>query len=110
GGFHSFAVQRAGIFDFAVRRRFKDAARRLGPDEIRIVLGIVGALRFLFGVEVVKVAEEFIEAVLGRQIFIAVAEVVLPKLTGGVAERLERLRDGDGAVLQPAWRAGAVES
>jgi hypothetical protein len=58
---------------------------------------------------VVKVAEEFIEAVLGRQIFIAVAEVVLPKLTGGVAERLERLRDGDVAILQPDCRAGDAD-
>jgi hypothetical protein len=46
----------------------------------RWVLGIVFVVRLLLGVEVVEVAEELIEAVHGRQVLVAVAEVVLAEL------------------------------
>jgi hypothetical protein len=42
------------------------------------VLRIVLVLRFLFGIEVVEIAEEFVEAVQGRKELVTVAQVVLP--------------------------------
>src|SRR5262249_1109020 len=55
----------------------------------------------LLGVEVVEVAEELVEAVDGRQMFVAVAEVVLAELAAGVAQRLEQFGDGRGLVGDP---------
>ena len=81
----------------------------LALTKVCIVLRLVGPLRLLLGVEVVEVAEELVEAVLGRQILVAVAEVVLAELTGRVAERLERLGDGDVAVLQADRGAGHAD-
>ena len=60
----------------------------------RRILGIVGQLRLFLGVQVIEVAEELVEAVHGRQVFVPIAEVVLAELAGGVAERLEQLGDG----------------
>jgi hypothetical protein len=65
---------------------------------------VVGRLRVLLGVEVVEVAEELVEAVHGWQVLVAVAEVVLAELPGGVAERLEQLGDGRVLGLQPQRR------
>jgi hypothetical protein len=62
-------------------------------------------LRLLLGVEVVEIAEELIEAVHRRQEFVAVAEMVLAELAGGVAERFQRLGDGDVLRLQAERRA-----
>ncbi|MCY1244289.1 hypothetical protein D9M72_573550 [compost metagenome] len=42
----------------------------------------------------VEVAEEFVETVVGRQVLVAVAEVVLAKLAGGVALLLHHVADG----------------
>lgn len=53
---------------------------------------MVGVLGFLLSVEVVEISEELIEAVNGRQKLVFVAEVVLPKLAGGVTQRLEQFR------------------
>ena len=64
--------------------------------ELREVLsGIVVHLRLFFGVQVVEVAEELVEAVVGRQHVIQVAEVVLAELPGRVALLLEQRRDRD---------------
>ena len=104
---HALAVQRAGVLDLAVGEAVEHAARRVGLDERRVVLRPVRALRLLLGVEVVEVAEELVEAVVGRQVLVPVAEVVLAELAGGVAQRLERLGDGDVALLQAdRWRPG----
>jgi len=46
-------------------------------------------LRVLFGIQVVEIAEELVEAVIGRQILVLVAEVVLAELSRGIAKRLE---------------------
>ena len=65
-------------------------------------------LGLLFGVEVVEVAEELVEAVHGGQVLVAVAEVVLAELSGRVALRLESVGDGRILVLQAqrrAWQA-----
>ena len=49
----------------------------------------------------VEVAEELVEAVDGRQEFVAVTEMVLAELSRRIAERLEGLRNGDVLGLQP---------
>ena len=74
-------------------------------EKCRIVLRPVGHLRLLLGIEVVEIAEELVEAVIGRQILIAVAEMVLAELAGRIAQRLKRLGDGDVALLQANRRA-----
>ena len=56
------------------------------------VLRVVRILRLLFGVEVIEVAKEFVEPVLGGQKFIAVTEVVFSKLSCRVALLLEQGR------------------
>ncbi|MNP03154.1 hypothetical protein D3C76_950290 [compost metagenome] len=108
-GFHALGGQRAGVLDAAVGVGMDHPARRGGLDEVRIILRPVGALRLLLGVQVVEVAEELVEAVIGRQEFVAVAQVVLAELTGRVALRLERLGDGDVAVLDADRRAGHAD-
>ena len=71
-----------------------DAAR---PDvllEVREVLLriVVVHLRLFLGVEVIEVAEELVEAVIGRQHVVEIAEVVLAELAGGVALVLQQRR------------------
>jgi hypothetical protein len=60
------------------------------------------------GVEVVEVAVELVEAVDRREELIAVAQVVLADLCGGVAERLEQVGDRRIFLLQAqrgGWKA-----
>ena len=112
---HALLGERAGVLDGLLadlaearidggvvpvgRLAAQDAARaELGA--IGRVLGIVRQLRLFLGVEVVEVAEELIEAVHGRQRFVAVADVVLAELAGGIAEVLHarrRWRDRAGS-------------
>src|SRR5215813_11168868 len=56
----------------------QDSARAEFLAELRKVflIRIVGQFRLFFGVEVIKVAEEFIKAVHGWQVLVAVAQVV----------------------------------
>ncbi|MNV72989.1 hypothetical protein D3C71_1661120 [compost metagenome] len=42
----------------------------------------------------IEIAEELVEAMVGRQVFIAVTQVVLAELPRGVSERFEQLGDG----------------
>ena len=63
-------------------------------DLVLEVLRIVGMERVLHRVEVIEVAEELVEAVHRRQKFVAVAEMVLAELAGGVAHGFERRGDG----------------
>ena len=51
--------------------------------------GIVIESEVLFGVEVVEVSEELIEAMVGGKVLVMVTQVVLAELTRGVAMRLE---------------------
>ena len=60
--------------------------------EIR-VLRVVGIFGLFLGVEVIQIAEELVEAMHRRQVLVAIAQVVLPELAGGVTEALEDLRD-----------------
>jgi len=58
------------------------------------VLRIVDVFRLLFGIQVVEVAEEFMEAIGGRQHLIPITQVVLAELTRCIAQRLEQRGDG----------------
>ncbi len=86
-----------------------------GPTDVQQVLRIVGMRRIFHRVQVIEVAEEFIEAVDGGQELIEIAEVVLAELAGGVALRFERggnraglRRNADlGARLADRGHAGA---
>src|SRR5262249_51360576 len=82
----------------------QDAARSELLPEFR-VSWIVEELGLFFCVEMIQVAEEFVEAVHRGQITVQIAEMILPELSRGVAERLERLGDGNVAVLQADRRA-----
>ena len=112
---HALFGQRAGVLDgllahpakarilggiVLVRREgVQDAARAEPRLEIGILgrLRIVGILRLFLGVQVVEIAEELVEAVDGGQKLVAVAQMVLAELAGGVAERLEQF--GERRVL-----------
>src|SRR5262249_12893398 len=72
------------------RHAFQNTTWPKGGQKGRI-LRIVFVLRLLLGLEVIEVAEEFVEAMDRRYEFVAVAEMVLAELTGGVAERLQQL-------------------
>ena len=102
---HPLNVQWASVLDLAIRKRVEDAARVVTFKEIGIVTKPIGTFGLLFGVEVVQVAEELIEAVFGRQKFVTVAEVILAKLSRSVAKRLQCLRNRDVPCLQTLRRA-----
>ena len=89
-----------------------DAVQHAARTELlleRGILRIVGQLRLLLGVEVIEIAEELVEAVHGRQVFVPIAEMVLAELAGGVAERLEQFGDGRVFLLQADRRAGHAD-
>src|SRR5271155_839854 len=89
----------AGIFARSLgrgRRAAQDAARPEAQLEFGI-LRIVRMLGFIFGIEMVEVAEELVETVNGGQKLVAVAEMVLAELCGNIAERLEQI--GQGGIL-----------
>jgi hypothetical protein len=107
---HALFGQRAGILDglfadaakaridgriVAVARAAAQHATRPKARPEGRVLGIRGILRLLLGVEVIQIAEEFIESMHCRQELVLVAEMILAELTGGIAKRLERLGNRD---------------
>src|SRR5262249_20595777 len=69
------------------------------------ILRIVFMLGLFLGIEVIEIAEELVEAVHRRQKLVAVSEMVLAELSGRIAERLERLGDGDVLGTQAQGRA-----
>ena len=121
---HALARERTGVLDGLLadpaearvlrrivaigRLAFQHAARAELGAELG-VLRIVGVLRLLLGVEVVEVAEELVEAVHGRQELVAVAEVVLAELAGGVALRLEQLGERRVLLGEPFLGAGQAD-
>ena len=66
--------------------------------EVARVVPVLGLFR---RIEVVQGSVELVEAVVGGQVLVAVAEVVLAELAGGVALLLEHGGDGD-VLLLPA--------
>jgi hypothetical protein len=82
-----------------------------GPEfflELRI-LRIIGILGFLFGVQVVEVAEKYVEAVHGGKKIISIAEVILAELPRGIAERIEQFGNGRIFLLQTLPGAGQAD-
>ncbi len=113
-GLHPLPGERAGVLDalaaVAVGPAVQHAAGTEPLAEVRELLlrRVVRQLRLLLGVEVVEVAEELVEAVHRRQELVAVAEVVLAELAGGVAEVLQGR--GDRRVLGTQADVGAREA
>ena len=119
--FHPLFGQRAGVLydlfaDFAkarIDRRIVDIAGLASENAARTelcferrVLRIVGVFGVLFGIKVIQVAEELVEAVYRRQIFITVAKTVLAELARRIAERFERFGDGDVLGCNPTVAPG----
>jgi hypothetical protein len=70
---------------------------------------IVVHLRLFFGVQVIEVAEELVEAVIRREHVVEIAEVVLAELAGGVALVLQERGDGDELLAHADRRAGDAD-
>ena len=110
---HALARQRAGVLDLTVGLRVQHAARaeRLAEGaavgELHVAR-IVLVLRLFLGIQMVEVAVELVEAVVGGQMLVAVPEVVLAELSGSVAEVLQD--DGDGGVLDTHAELGAGQA
>src|SRR5262245_19353303 len=110
--FHPLFCERAGVVDglpadpaeALVHRRVIGvgglavhyAARTEPFAKVRKVLRVrvIWQFRLFLGVQVVEVAEELVETVDRRQIFVAVAEVVLAHLAGRISQWLQELGDG----------------
>ena len=94
--FHALLVQRAGQLDLlraiGVGPAVNDATRRIALTELGI-LEVIRVFRFVLGVEVVQGAEEFVETVRRGQVFVAIAQMVLPELAGLVAPGFQQFRD-----------------
>ena len=50
-------------------------------------------LGLLLGIQVIEIAEEFVEAVIGRQMLVAITQMILAELAGRIAQRLQQLGD-----------------
>ena len=50
------------------------------------ILRLVRMFRFFLCVQMIKISEELVESVNGREMFITVTQVILTKLPGGVAK------------------------
>ena len=111
-GLHPLPGQGPGVLDLLATLAVRPAVQHAAGPVLLLELGevlrvrIVHFLGFLLGVQVIQVAEELVEAVHGRQVLVAITEVVLAELAGAIAERLERLGDGDVLGLDAQLRAG----
>ena len=87
---HALLCQRAGIFDAAIGVTVQHApGAEVFPEVGKVFFrGVIPQLRLFLGVQVIEVAEELVEPVVSGQEFILIAEVVLAKLTGGIAQGL----------------------
>ena len=111
-GFHALLGERAGVHDRLPALAVGQAMKHASGTELlleRRVLGIVGQFRLLLRVQVIEIAEEFVEPMHGRQEFVAVAQMVLAELAGGVAQRLEELGDGRVFLLKADGGAGHAD-
>ena len=108
-GFHPLPGERAGVLDLlraiGIGPGMNDTARA----EVLLEFGIVGiilVLGFLLGVQMIEVPEEFVEAVHGREMFVAVALMILAELASDIALRLENPRHGHIGLLPAFLRTG----
>jgi hypothetical protein len=102
---HPLFRQRSGVLDLlaalAVGPAVQHSARaEVLPEVGEVLLGrIIPQFRLFLRVQMVEIAEELVESMHRRQVLVPVAEVVLAKLAGGIAMRLEQL--GDRRVFGP---------
>ena len=134
--FHALFRERTGVghslfSDFTPTRLFgrivrigrpgmHHPARSKSIAEVREILlaRVVVHFRLFFGVEVIEVAEELVEAVVGRQHAVEIAKMVLPELAGRVALVLQARGDGHELLRHAgrgAWdadlgEAGAIDA
>jgi hypothetical protein len=73
------------------------------------VLGVIELFRLFFGVEVIQVAEPFVEPVTGRQELVAVPEMVLSKLRRSISLRLEHFGQCRVTLLNASGRPGNAD-
>src|SRR5262245_34398691 len=113
-GLHALFGQRSGVLDALCAVRVgpavQYATRAIVLSEIRKVLlrRIIAQLRLLLGVQVVEVAKELVEAMLRRQVLVAVAEVILAELAGGIAEGFEQF--GNSGIFRTHAHGSAWQS
>ena len=69
------------------------------------IFRIIRILRLFLGVEVIKIAEELVEAMYRGQMLIAVAQMVLAELAGRIVERLHHIRHARIFGAEPELRA-----
>src|SRR6185503_15815701 len=50
--------------------------------------------RFLFGIQVIEIAEEFMKPVNRRQVFVSISQMIFAELSSGVSQRLQKFRYG----------------
>ena len=114
-GLHAFFGERAGVVD-VVDLAVSEAVDHASGTEFFLKLGrvwVIGMFRFFFGVEVVEIAEEFIETVGGGEHVVAIAKMIFAELTGEIALGFED--GGDGGIflfhaLWGAWEADFSEA
>src|SRR5205823_5097227 len=80
----------ARVSGCVIRRRGPGVNHVAWADLVQELLRIVGMRRVLHRVQVIQVAEEFVEAVDGGQELIEIAQVIFAELAGRVALRFER--------------------
>ena len=91
-GLHPLSGERAGILDAAIGKRVNHPARTVLVPKSRILRVVVG-LRLFLSIQMVEVAEKLVETMVGRQMLVLVAEVILPELACGVTFLLEEVGD-----------------
>ena len=107
-GFHALLGERTGVRDRLPALAVGQAMQHAAGTELlleRRIPGIVRQFRLFLRVEVIEIAEEFVETMHGRQELVAVAQMVLAELAGGVAQRLEQFGDRRIFLLQTDCRA-----
>jgi hypothetical protein len=96
-GLHALLGKRAGVLDclstLAVGAAMKHAPGSKALLEVRI-LGIVGILRLLLGIQVIQIAEELVEPMHCGEELVLVSQMVLAELPGGVAHGFQQFRNG----------------
>jgi hypothetical protein len=87
--------------------RGPNCSRKVLPLAQDHVAGVVLVLRLFLGVEVVEVAEEDVEAVIGRQVLVAITEVVLAELPVAYPWSLSRPAMVGSSTCMPSFAPGS---